>query len=845
MKLWPLLSLLLLVQAPAAGAADGPGDDALTDGLWEVAELHFREALADPEMDAEARAAITMRLCESLIRGGNPAEALRLLETSELKNHPETSFWKAQARVAENRLAEAVEIFAELLSENESPHRTEAGFTQASVLLALGKPDAALETLAQLDTEAAAADSTRSKLYQAEILLEMDRVSQAREILPAPDRVAPADRPRAAFLAAQLQLLDGRPNEAQLAFQALLDQPQGASLTLYHSAAIGLADALEAQGDRAGAALSLLTFIGAHRDSPLLEAMFGRVLRWLPEAPLPADPAAEMIGEWITPPVLPSIGPIADFIGDAAASPASPPPDKHLSFSLYTRAIALHRMKTPDSRAESKRLMNRLRVEKPGDPLVGKALLQLARWWLDEGSSEQALCILESLRTNPEYPDSQGEAAFLEAKLAFADGKPEHAAKLFEEAAKSLETEDARIASLQAAIARLQSGGTELIQQKDAPTEPALEADFELERALSTQPASAARQVLDEFLIRFPDHPRAMEARLAAAEAALASPTPDLSFAQAQLDTLLASPTEAEALSAARIALARLRSADLGKDPEATIALAQALIDQHPGEPEAAEAALTLGRTLFQAGDYNPARLVLEKLAATDVDPARAQAAWLLAARAAALGGTPQSKEEALALFDKASATEGSVAAIAMLEKARHLIDLYRLDEASEFLRKSIAGLAATDPLQLPAGLLLGEALYEKGSSDPESLVEALAVYDKLLIHAEAHPALLNRLQYLRGTTLERLPDEKEAGKKREKSAFQAYYSVLETTTPPSEWEYFERCGFRALALLEKAERWQSAIAVAKKIASFNGPRATEAAARASQLRTTYHVWED
>jgi hypothetical protein len=68
---------------------------------------------------------------------------------------------------------------------------------------------------------------------------------------------------------------------------------------------------------------------------------------------------------------------------------------------------------------------------------------------------------------------------------------------------------------------------------------------------------------------------------------------------------------------------------------------------------------------------------------------------------------------------------------------------------------------------------------------------------------------------------------------------------VLETTTPPAEWEYFERCGFRALALLEKAERWPVAITVAKKIASFKGPRAEEAATRASQLQLKHMIWED
>jgi hypothetical protein len=44
---------------------------------------------------------------------------------------------------------------------------------------------------------------------------------------------------------------------------------------------------------------------------------------------------------------------------------------------------------------------------------------------------------------------------------------------------------------------------------------------------------------------------------------------------------------------------------------------------------------------------------------------------------------------------------------------------------------------------------------------------------------------------------------------------------------------------------LEKAGRWPAAIACAKKIASFNGPRAEEATTRASQLQLKHMIWED
>jgi TolA-binding protein len=861
MKLWPLFPLFLLAQQPSLlgqglAALTRQGDEALSHGLWEVAELHFRECLADPSLTGESKSTIVVRLAESLIRAGNPTEALELLGQAVVAKNPETPFWKAQALAGQNHFSEAAGMFSELLANPGSPHRTETGFTLASLQLALGQADAALDSLATILPEADAATQAEIQLYRVEILLDLKRAADARQAMPSAQAIAVADRPLAAFLEAQLLLHEGRPADAEAGFQALVNHPQGQSLTRHHLAAIGLADAIAAQGNPDAAAKSLLAFLEEHTDSPVLDAIFQRLLQWLPKKPAATDPILERVGQWITPPVLPVIGPIATTptdTGSAAAGawPTDTAPDELtdlLAFSIYTRAVGLHRMATPESRAEAKLLLHRLRVENPGHPAASRALYQLARWLLDAGSTDQAFAILDTFRDTAKSPALQGEAAFLKARVACQNGDSKQAIQLFDEAAIALTGDQARAAKLQAAITRLRSGdlrGTTLIQQQGGPPDTALEADLELERALSSTPASAARSVLEEFLTRFPDHARAPEARLAALEAALASVPPDLAFAKAQSEILTAAAEKSVALPAPRLALARLHLSDLSNDSAAAIAAAQSIIDTYPAEPAAEEAALTLGRNLFQTGSYNPARLVLEKLAAAAPNPARAQAAWLLAARSAALGGTPQSKEEALILFDKAIETQGPVSSIAALEKARHLIDIYRLAEASAFLAKWTKSLPADDPLHLPAGLLLGEALYAQGSGNPASLVEALAVYDKLLAHAKTHPALFNRLQYLRGTTLEQLPDEKDPAKKREKQAFQAYHSVLETTTPPAEWEYFERCGFRALALLEKAGRWPVAITVAKKIASFKGPRAEEAATRASQLQLKHMIWED
>ncbi len=862
MRFWPLLSILLLAQQPdsrgqAANELLNKGTMALDDGLWEIAEMHFRNALVDPSLTAKTKPEVIVRLAESLVRDGNSAEALPLLDQSLIAGNPEVPFWKAMALVSQTRFTEALGIFSAILTDSATPHRVEAGFTQASLQLSLGQSDAALSTLAALLANAETAVAVKIRLYQVEIFLDLNRTEDARRAMPERTTVAAEDRPLAEFLEAQLQLKEGRWDAAEARFtlllnQSLTNQSAGLSLSRHHEVAIGLADSIQLQGDSQAATKSLLDFIQNHPDSGFLDAMFTRILEWLPDRPAATDPTLERLIQWITPSNLPLTAGIPGATGASAVSawPVNPQPgelDNLLAHAIYTRAVGLDRIATPEAQAEAKRLLGRLRVEHPDHPLTPRALYQLARRHLREGKPESAFSILDTLRETASSSSVKGQAAFLEARESYQKGDVEAAVRLFDEACHFLTGENARSARLHLAVAKVRSGGadgTTLIQLEGNPPDKELEANLLLERALSATPPEAARVALDNFLTRFPDHPRAAEARLAAAESALSGPSPDGAFAAAQLDTLAASPERSAALPPARIALARLRIADLKRDSAATIAAAQAIIETWPTQPEAAEAEFTLGRSLFQSGNYNPARLALEKLAARDTDLPRAQAAWLLAARSAALGGTEASKKEALILFDKAIETSGPVTAVASLEKARHLIDLTRFDEASTFLNGWIATLAKDDPLQLPAGLLLGESLSAQGDTYPPALAAALAVYDKLLVHAASQPALMNRLQYLRGRTLELMPDEKDPSRKRERQAFQAYYSVLETTSPPAEWEYFELCAFRALALLEKSKRWQTSINVAKKIASFKGPRADEAAARANKIQLKEMIFE-
>ncbi len=852
MMLRPLIALLLVLSSCLLGQETGElmrkGIDALNASLWETAALHFEQCLSSRALGPAEKSQVAIRLAEAWVRDGKSSEALDLLGQSFVSSNPEAVFWKGMALAGLGRYADAVTTLSPLMEKPDAPHRGEACFTIGSLQLALGVPDAALKTLAILARDPDTSLAAQARLRQVEIMLDLGRPAQARETMPDVSAISPDDRLLAAFLKAHILLADQHPAEAAAGFQSLIDQPQGQSSRRYHAAAVGLADALRAEGKTDEASSFLLSFIQDHPDSPFLRGMFQFLSDCMTDPSDLTDDVLERISRWITPDEVPATGAIARLDSSAVATWPSPHAASDLlACALYTRALALHRNGTPEARAEARCLLTRLRMEFPGHALANRALFETARWLLADGRSERAFGILETIRETAAAPEIRGQAAFLEARSAGSDNDRDRAVQLFEEAARYLSENEAQAARLNAEILRLSDGpgATKLIKSTEHPEDAALAVDLELERALMENPAEARRAAIGDFLTKNPDHPRAGEARLAAAEAALSVPKPDLALARAQLDALAADAEKSSGLSPIRIALVRLRIADLSNDAPAAIATARDILKQFPADAPVAEASMVLGRNLFQTRSYNDARLVLEKLVAADPDPELAQAACLLAARAAALVPTSQSQQEAITLFDNVIKMNGSVAPVAMLEKARLMIDMNRLVEAAVFLRKWFNLLKPADALHLPAGLLLAEAIYAQGSGNPNSLSEALAVYDKLLIHTQDNPAVFNRLQYLRGRTLEQIPDEKDPLRKREKQAFIAYYSVLEITTAPAEWHYFELCGFRALALLEKADRWSAAIACAKKIASFKGPRAAEAAAYASQLQLKHMIWQD
>jgi len=854
LKFLPVILALSVQLCPAQSVPDlvESATRAIDTGLWDVAALKLGKASQAKDLKPGEQSEILILLAESLVRGDQPDRALAILEDSAVRDHPDAAFWNGQALAGKGKYADAIVALLSVAKDASNHFQKEAVLTASSLQLSLSQPDEALATLALLDGSKDPSVVVQEKLKRIGILLDLGRLADARALFPAAEDIAEPLAPQARFLEASLALAEGRPTEAELIFANLIDNPRGQSLIRYDQAAIGRADAIAAGKGADEATLSLLAFIQANPEAPLLDGMFRRIIGWFPTKILSAaHPTLVRLSEWLPDTSPPGAGLVnTSSVTAVAAFPSASQEIPDLAvFAMFAKAEGLHRIDTPAAKSEALRLLQRIPLLAPRHFLTPRSRLTLAKWKIAEKQNESAFAILDALQSTAKAPPVKGEAAFLKAGILFENGDSTMAAELFDEAAILLEGKNREAATLNAALSRLKQDPTAtiLIQNEDPATAAKLDTDLALEKALLSPTAAEAKSALDAFLTAHPDHPRAGEARIAIVEAALAMVPPDLSHAKAQIDTLGAAASPLPIDQRPRLALARLRLTDLSGETEMAIALAKEIISAFPETPTASEASLILGKTLFQSGQYNEARIVLEKLATQDPGTQRSQAALLLAARSAALGATAQSREEALALFDNTIAINGPLKSLAILEKARLNIDLNRLPVAIESLSAAYKATPPDDPSRLPTGLLLAEAIYAQGDTNPDSLAEALEIYNGLIGLTASNPAQYFRLQYLRGLTLEKLPDAEDPAKTRLGDALSAYFSVLDRPTdpPPPEWEWFERSGFRALALLENAKRWQAAIAIAEKIASFKGPRSEEASTRARQLRLKHMIWED
>ena len=169
-----------------------------------------------------------VKLAQALIAAQRPGEALTLLDDPRLGKVASTKFWRAQALAGLHRWSEALPLYQAVSSDEASPFCHDAFFGAAEMLRALARPDQALQALGHLLQDKQW--NTRARLRAAELLLDKSDADNARRMLDAINPTATAERKERRFLRARLELVQGRPQGAIVAFESLVKKPDSLRL---------------------------------------------------------------------------------------------------------------------------------------------------------------------------------------------------------------------------------------------------------------------------------------------------------------------------------------------------------------------------------------------------------------------------------------------------------------------------------------------------------------------------------------------------------------------------------------------------------------------------------------
>ena len=819
------------------------GREALADHLPDVAAARFESRLAAGPLEGEEATRLLLLLGESLVRANQAEKALTILTDERLKESSIAVFWRAQAHQARGELQTAIDLLDQTIEVKQFPYYGEAVLTRSRLLSALGNQRAAIAGLNLLTTTKSAL-TNRAKLDQTRLLLLTGKTEDARKTLPAAKSLKGSEMLDAQLLDAALLQAEGKHPQAVVAYQTILKsyQKEGEPLPAFiHEAAVGIARARASLNQRAEATDTLLSFLQNQPDSPVISDAFSLLETLILGNTGGDDPVIALIDarlkQWSQSPVIksPAILPTTSS-GAADALPGVAifdHPELH-AHSLYLRILEQSQTGAGENLEDLRRIVTQLRWEHPDHPLAHQATIALARALFQQKQGEKATQLLENIIGCSVGGAAETEAQLLLARELFQQQDFDQSAAAFEKAAEHLLSTARSNAQFNAGISWLLAGDTAHVQRLQEIGTPKLKASLQLEQALyaAHQQPERGLSLLDRFIVDHPSHYRINEARLAMAFCALEQVPPSSSLARALLDTL-----KEETEFAEEILLAQITLATASQENTQAIALCRKFLNDYPESAQFANVTLSLGIALYQNGDLNDARQTLQKLEKSH--PEKAAPALLMAARAAARTGTPQSLNEAIELFDRIIQSKSPLSAFASLEKARTLIDTKStssLQQAAKELETLHGTLTKNATLQITAGLLWMETLYALSSSDASRLQEGLSLQRKLLDNALLTDDDRNRVMYFRGLTLEQMNQTDQA--------LDVYYQVIEAATKqaPTQWDYFERCGFNAIALLEKNRRWDSAIALAKKLASFPSPRAKEAEARAQRLSLEHMI---
>ena len=838
------------------------GAKAMDGQLPDIAINKFRAVLENKKLSAAAKSYASLALAEALIRsslsiqgdGRQAADALEILDTKELSGIPATPIWKAEALASLGRYQDAEEALSKV--KKSHPLYSQTQLARARIQIALNKTGASITTLNALATSKIPSIRNTANLLAAEIHISETHFDLATKSLDNIDEQNPGAAKLKEYLRARLLLNEGEATDAINQFQSLITAPDHLNERIFRACVLGLADAQAANQQSDIAITTLSQYISDHAESTVLQPFFMRLVQLLPEE-VPLDNASLIkLRDWSNEAAIPEnhLTPTGD---SAAAIPLKlPSAETHSdrsTLALYYRAKLLARSANAQHHVRALALLARLRALQPSQhfspnelylKLASASLLDTAYLHLKQNNPKRATYTLGAMEKIAFSPRLKDQASFLRGMLLAKETRSEDALAAFNFARLSASSDIASAASINAGIMSLLSSNLTTFEKiaNSHQKQKHIRTSLTLERALwkCSMGELSGRNDLDTFIIGHENHPRENEARLALAAACVDITPPDIILAKAQLEIISPRLTsEEQQYTITRIGI---RAEELAQEWAAAAKIAESFIRDFKDSPNLPAIMLKQGEALYHNEDFNKSRRVFQEIASKFPNSQFTPFANFYAAMAARLGGTTQSREECIEMFQKIIESKHKLAAEARIQQSRVLIDLRRYEKA----KKTLTPLKSSEKASIrrDAGVLLADCLHRQGSTDTAKYQQAIDIYKKLLKEKALPRAWNNRLHFLQGQTYESM--------KLRGQALDSYLDVILNANVgqpgenrEEEWLWFYRCGFKALAMLESDQRWEAAVKLARRIAAFKGPRAEEAAKRAINLAKTHMIWEE
>lgn len=577
------------------------------------------------------------------------------------------------------------------------------------------------------------------------------------------------------------------------------------------------ADAPEDTDDGKGEE-TLLQFITAQPDSPLLEEAFARLER---HNALPgSEYTNEKLAEW--------------------AEDTTHP--RRAALALYYQ----HREQSNIAVAAS--IANRASSALPGEPATRVILLEQVRRLVAEGKDDEAKLYLPLLSSVPHTEGDDARLLFLQAMM-----QRQHPLRAMELFMQSAEVADGALftpALVNALICAYRCGDTRTEQAlMEMPVSPRTHRALLLAHAglLLPKQAAQAQAELQQVKQLHPTPAQATDAYLDEVWLALAS-APE----KARELLLACTPEHRRNWSCAQVLryAALLEQVEMAlKLPDAGMAQLECLYAETTPLPLKEALGLHLADRYTQAGHFDRALKLLEDLAALQSTGEAKAATLLYAGYVSAQLGSLTALEHAVRLYAESARQGSALTPIATIEQASLLVRINRTDEAFELLERLEQRHPNLSP-ECRAHVLTVRADAYGQNMTAESLAAALHACERIITLPKISPRWYARARLQHASLCTRAH--------RHEDALADYREVMQqeraAANPADEHScfFFYYAAAGAVYQLTLLERYAEAAAMAEDVANWpgsrenpparRGPKAEAFSSWAQSIRQTHYL---